>query len=245
MSRICQATPAVSSEVALKTPYPNPIMPITQMERNSSDQRLTTNAMENLYRKLVSEGKFVSQQRYKQLLASVANQKDKSVQQKTLESVGQQETQTMNALQNEFCYTYVRYKYALEDLFETLTRTSSGSSLTDAQRRTIEQKITVAKDLNMKLNDIIQFTNFLSNKRVSEMRDQNSTINTLNASLKDIYGRLQEQNAILKQETSLTDLRQRMVQFTEEKNQSAANLLSLYGFLNLVALGLLFYIARS
>jgi hypothetical protein len=242
---VCKTTPAITSEIALKTPYPNPIMPITQMERNGSDQRLTTAAMENLYNRMVTEGKLVSQQRYKQLLTMVATQQDKVVQQRTLESVGAQETKTMNALQDEFCYTYVRYKYSLEDLFETLTRTSSGSSITDAQRRTIEQKIQVAKDLNMKLNDIIQFTNFLSTKRAEEMRDQNSTINILNSSLQDIYGRLAQQNQILRQESSITDLRQRMVEFTQEKNQSAVNLLSLYGFLNLVAIGLLFYIARS
>jgi hypothetical protein len=242
---VCKATPAITSETALRTPYPNPIMPVTQLERNSNDQRLTSAAMENLYNRMVSEGKLVSQQRYKQLLNMVATQKDKIVQQRTLESVGAQETKTMNALQDEFCYTYVRYKFALEDLFETLTRTSSGSSLTDAQRRTIEQKIQLTKDFNMNLNDIIQFTNFLSNKRAAEMRDQNSTINVLNSSLQDIYGRLAQQNAILRQESSITDLRQRMVEFTQEKNQSASNLLSLYGFLNLVALGLLFYIARS
>jgi hypothetical protein len=242
---VCTSTPAVTSQSALKTPYPNAIMPVSQMERNSSDERLTNSAMEILYNNLVSQGKLISQQRYKQLLTQIANQNDKVAQQRTLESVGAQESATMTALQNEFCYFYVRYKFALEDLFETLTRTSSGSSLTDAQRVTIEQKIQTAKDLNQKLNDIIQFTNFISNKRVIEMRDQNTTINTLNNSLKDIYGRLQEQNSILRKESSITDLRQRMVQFTEEKNQSAANLLSLYGFLNLVAVGLLFYIARS
>ena len=242
---VCKTTPAVTSESALKAPFPNAIMPVTQMERNSSDDRLTDAAMENLYNNLVSQGKLISQQRYKQLLTQIATQKDKVAQQRTLESVGAQESATMNALQNEFCYKYVRYKYALEDLFETLTRTSAGSSLTDAQKLTIEQKIQTAKDLNQKLNDIIQFTNFISNKRVVEMRDQNTTINTLNNNLKDIYGRLQEQNSILRKESSISDLRQRMVQFTEEKNQSAANLLSLYGFLNLVAVGLLFYIARS
>ena len=242
---VCTTTPAVTSQSALKAPFPNAIMPTSQMERNSSDDRLTNSAMEILYNSLVSQGKLISQQRYKQLLTQIANQNDKVAQQRTLESVGAQESATMTALQNEFCYFYVRYKFALEDLFETLSRTSAGSSLTDAQKLTIEQKIQTAKDLNQKLNDIIQFTNFISNKRVVEMRDQNTTINTLNTSLKEMYGRLQEQNTILRKESNLTDLRQRMVQFTEEKNQSAANLLSLYGFLNLVAVGLLFYIARS
>jgi hypothetical protein len=49
----------------------------------------------------------------------------------------------------------------------------------------------------------------------------------------------------LNSENSITELRKRMVEYTEEKNRSAMNLLSLYGFLNLVAIGLLFYVARS
>jgi hypothetical protein len=178
-------------------------------------------------------------------MVNVTSQKDKNEQQKILETVGQQESQTMTALQSEFCFYYVRYKFALEDLFETLSRTSAASSLTDAQRRTIETKITNAKNLNIKLNDMIQLTNSIAVKRSSEMRDQNLTINMLNENIKDVYTRLQRQNEILRKEDSITELRKRMVDFTEEKNQSAVNLLSLYGFLNLVALGLLFYVARS
>lgn len=245
MSSVCKTTPAITSEIELNRPYPNPIMPSSGLERNSSDQRLTSATMERLYNTLVRQEKLVSNDRYKELLTAIANQKDKVAQQRTLESVGQQESQTMNDIQNEFCYFFVRYRFSLEDLFDTLTRTSSGSSLTEAQRKTITEKIDRTKMLNTRLNDIIQFTNFLSTKRASEMRDQNRNINLLNTSLKDIYGRLQEQNEILRKETSITDLRQRMVQYTEEKNRSATNLLSLYGFLNLVAIGLLFYIARS
>lgn len=245
MNSVCSATPAITSETEIKKPYTNSILPASQQERSSSDGRLTENAMEGLYLKLVNAGKLVSNDRYKQLLVSVTSQKDKVKQQAILESVGSQEKQTMLAIQAEFCYYYVRYKFALDDLFETLSRTSASSGLTDAERKTIETKISNAKDLNVKLNDLIQFTNYIAKKRASEMRDQNLNINMMNESIKDIYGRLQQQNAILRQEDSITDLRRRMVDFTQEKNQSASNLLSLYGFLNLVALGLLFYVARS
>jgi hypothetical protein len=52
-------------------------------------------------------------------------------------------------------------------------------------------------------------------------------------------------NKVLKQEDAAGILHKRMVEFTQEKNLSANNLLSLYGFLNLVALGLLVYISRT
>jgi hypothetical protein len=220
------------------------VLPSAEPER-TADGRLTQTALDSIYSQLVNQGKLISQQRYKQIMVNVTSQKDKAEQQKILESVGQQESQTMAALQTEFCFYYVRYKFALEDLFETLSRTSAASALTDAQRRTIETKITNTKGLNVKLNDLIQLTNSIATKRASEMRDQNLTINMLNENIKDVYTRLQRQNEILRKEDSITELRRRMVEFTEEKNQSAVNLLSLYGFLNLVALGLLFYVARS
>ena len=244
MSNICKATPVVTSEMELSRVFPNSVLPSGEPER-TAEGRLTQSALDSIYNKLVNQGKLISQQRYKQIMVNVTSQRDKAEQQRLLETVGQQESQTMTALQTEFCFYYVRYKFALEDLFETLSRTSAGSSLTDAQRNTIETKITNAKLLNMKLNDLIQLTNSIAVKRASEMRDQNVTINMLNEGIKDVYSRLQIQNEILRKEDSITDLRKRMVEFTEEKNQSAVNLLSLYGFLNLVAIGLLFYVARS
>lgn len=245
MSSICKTTPAITSESDLLTPYPNSIFPSSQLERKPDDERLTDTALESVYNRLVTQGKLVSNEKYKKILETAATQEDKTKQQQLLETVGTQEKQTMQAIQAEFCYMYVRYKYALEDLFNTLVRTSAGEALTAAQKITIERKIDTSRTINIKLNDIIQFTNFLSQKRVTEMRDQNSVINTMNTNIKDIYGKLQEQNAILRKEDSIADLRKRMVEYTQEKNQSATNLLSLYGFLNLVALGLLFYAARS
>lgn len=245
MSNLCSATPAITSEVELNKAFPNSILPVNQPQRSQSDGRLTNQAMDGIYRKLVSDGKLVSNERYKQILVSVASQKDKVEQKRILESVGEAEKKTMVSIQAEFCFYYVRYKYALDDLFETLSRTSAGSGLTAQQRATITTKITNAKNLNVKLNDVIQFTNYLAKTRSSEMRDQNKEINVMNDNIRDIYGRLVEQNKILRKEDAITDLRRRMVEFGEEKNQSANSLLSLYGFLNLVALGLLFYVARS
>jgi hypothetical protein len=43
----------------------------------------------------------------------------------------------------------------------------------------------------------------------------------------------------------MLELRKDMVIFSEEKNRSARNLLAVYGLLNLTAIGLLIYIARS
>jgi hypothetical protein len=77
------------------------------------------------------------------------------------------------------------------------------------------------------------------------MRQQNTEINAMNTNIASTFQTLQNHARILNSQTNLQDLRKRMVEFTEEKNRSAMNLLSLFGFMNLVAIGLLFYIARS
>jgi hypothetical protein len=59
----------------------------------------------------------------------------------------------------------------------------------------------------------------------------------------DVRG-LQEQKMLLETK-SYTKLRKHAVQVTEEKNRMASNQLALYGFLNLVAIGLLLYISSA
>jgi hypothetical protein len=151
----------------------------------------------------------------------------------------------MNKIQQEYCYNYFRYKYALETLFDKMVSTSKETTLSQDARNDIQSKLNRAKEFNEKLNDMIQITNYIAQTRARETKDQNSEINSLNSSIKGTFDTLQSHAKILNSETSVTDLRKRMVEFTEEKNRSATNLLSLYGFLNLVAIGLLFYIARS
>jgi septation ring formation regulator EzrA len=243
MSSVCKATPAITSLAQISIPFPTSVFPGTPLQRNS-DGRLTEGSLSSLYDSLVSTGNLVSLSQYKKRLQTIT-QADKEAQRATLESLGLTEKRTMDGIQAEFCYTYVRYKFALEDLFDTMSRNSARSALTPAQTTALQAKLDKAKELNTKLNDLIQLVNFIAKQRASEMREQNSDINSLNGEITSVYGQLAKANEILKKEDALTDLRKRMVEFTEEKNRSASNLLSLYGFLNLVALGLLFYIARS
>jgi hypothetical protein len=50
---------------------------------------------------------------------------------------------------------------------------------------------------------------------------------------------------MLKSQDALVQIRKRMVEYTMEKNNSASNLLALYGFLNIVAIGLLIHSYRA
>jgi predicted transcriptional regulator len=162
-----------------------------------------------------------------------------------LETIGVTEKATMAAIQDEFCFNYKRYKFSLQNLFDTIVSTSQGTTLTDDQKTEIQSKLNKAKDFNTKLNDIIQITNFIAKKRATEMEGQNTQINNLNTSISALFKGLNDQNQMLKSQDALVQIRKRMVEYTMEKNNSASNLLALYGFLNIVAIGLLIHSYRA
>ena len=56
---------------------------------------------------------------------------------------------------------------------------------------------------------------------------------------------LLEQRDILERETAAADLHKRMAEYTTEKNRANQNLLTLYAVLNVTALAMIFYIART
>ncbi len=246
----CRTQVVITSDAQLTTPFAGSILPAIGSGRITEGDlkgRLTASKLEDIYNTLVQQGDLISNAAYKEQLARVGDLKrvSNSDSQAILNNLGAKETATMGKIQDEYCFYYFRYKYSLETLFDKLVNTSKMNSLSDADKADIQSKLTRAKNFNEKLNDIIQITNYIAEKRAKEMRDQNVEINTLNASIKSTFDTLQAHSKMLNSETSITDLRKRMVEFTEEKNRSASNLLSLYGFLNLVAIGLLFYIARS
>lgn len=246
----CGQSGIITSDAQLTTAFPNSILPSANAQRFTAGDkkgRLTASALDAKYNELVASGALISNTRYKAELARVAD--TQNVNQATantvLSNLGTTEAATFRKIQEEFCFNYFRYKYSLESLFDTLVNTSKKSSLTQTDRDTIQRQLTRAKEFNEKLNDLIQIINFIAQKRSTEMRDQNTEINQMNTNLQSTFATLQKHNEMLNSQTSVADLRKRMVEFTEEKNRSAVNLLSLYGFLNLVAIGLLFYIARS
>jgi CRISPR/Cas system CMR-associated protein Cmr1 (group 7 of RAMP superfamily) len=80
---------------------------------------------------------------------------------------------------------------------------------------------------------------------VQDASQQSSEVNALNENISAVFGSLKRQSDILNKEHGEAELRQRMVEYTQEKNRSTNSLLQLYGVLNIVAVGLLLYIYRS
>lgn len=247
---ICGTSGIITSDAQLTTPFSGSILPAVGSGRISGGElkgRLTEQKLEEIYNTLVQQGDLISNTAYKQELSRISDMRNTNATQAQaiLNTLGQKETTTMNKIQQEYCYNYFRYRYSLETLFDKLVATSKGSTLSEDERNDIQSKLNRAKQFNERLNDIIQITNYIAQTRAREMRDQNTEINSLNSTIQSTFDTLQAHSKMLSSETSITDLRKRMVEYTEEKNRSATNLLSLYGFLNLVAIGLLFYIARS
>lgn len=251
MSGICSTTGRITSDSQLLTTFSGSILPTVgsdgRVASGDLKGRLSAIKLESIYNTLVQQGDLVSNTQYQQQLRDVGDTRNtnNASAQAILNNLGTKESASMGKIQAEYCFYYVRYRYALETLFDKLVSTSKQSTLAASDKSDIQSKLDRAKQFNEKLNDIIQITNYIAQKRASEMRSQNTDINSANANIKNTFDTLQQHAKILNSENSVSDLRKRMVEFTEEKNRSALNLLSLYGFLNLVAIGLLVYVARS
>jgi len=210
-----------------------------------SNGLLSDSALTAIYNNLASSGRLVSLEVYNKNLDNDITKGTRENSQVMLNGLGQKEDLLMVDMKTEFCYYYTRYKYSLNKLFDSIVSTSTGSTLTDAQKNDIQDKLDKAKNFNQKLNDLVQINNFIAKKRAEEMGTQNQNINALNTEITTTFNKLQSNNALLKREDAVAELRKRMTEFSQEKNLSANNLLALYGFLNLVSLGLLFYIYRK
>lgn len=240
---VCATTLKVTTDQELEQNFPNSVLPAAGVSRDNSG-RLVDNSLQNIYNTLVSGGRLISNDQYKAALRLVESG-TRTVVSTTLENLHNTENATMQSIKDEFCFNYVRYSYALDRLFQLLTTTATAGALTSQQQRDLQSRLNTALKYNNSLNDLIQITNYIAQRRAIEMRTQNAEINSMNQSIESSFSTLAEHNRILKEKDALANLRKRMVEFSQEKNLSASNLLSLYGFLNLVALGLLFYIYRT
>jgi len=149
-------------------------------------------------------------------------------------------------LLTEYCYYEARYKHALRTLISKLATQYSTSGTQNTQVTTeVNTYLTICETLNMRLNDLVLLSNAVARNRLETSRNKTSEANQINDELQTRAASLQEQARILKDKSSTADLYKRMVEYTEEKNRANRNLLSLYSFLNIVALGMLIYVYRA
>jgi hypothetical protein len=146
-------------------------------------------------------------------------------------------------VRDEFCYYNARYKFALKKLITKLT--DSYNQPTSDNATVITGLLESTKNLNRKLNDMIQITNMLTYMRLDQAQSYNEVITQLNDELGKRSDLLKQQSKMLNSQQATIMLNKEMIKYTEEKSSSVNNLLQMYSFLNIFAVGLLIYIYRS
>jgi len=147
----------------------------------------------------------------------------------------------------EYCYYNQRYAWAINQLFGSLVGPKGQAFLTvtSAQQATINKYLQASVQLNQTLNDITKIVKGVAKSRVNDVKGLGDSINKLNAQLDRTEQGLAKQKEILTKGKDTTVLYKEMEKYSKEKNKYTGNVLMLYSFLNITALGLLFYVYRS
>jgi len=157
-----------------------------------------------------------------------------------LNSYVSKDRKLQDKIKAEYCFYESRYFAALDNFLQGIADSSLKGAPTD-----VNTKLNICKELNNKLNLLTQIVNGISKYRYANNSKFQTNINSINDNLRRRQKSLKEQSDILNKETASAELYKRMVGYTIEKNNANQNLLTLYGVLNIVALGIIVYIARN
>lgn len=148
------------------------------------------------------------------------------------------------SINNEYCFYYKRYIYVLEKVL-SLAATTGVNVAAGSTYDTFKQN---AIRINTQLNQILQIIQGVIKSRSDSLKSYYGTstgVNALNTELDTARNNLIEHMGKLQDNDMENNVKSAMVDYTIEKNSSSRNLLAIYGFMNIVAVGLLFYIYRS
>jgi hypothetical protein len=139
------------------------------------------------------------------------------------------------SMRAEYCWYYNRYLWALTQI---LTKASQSGQVVDP---ILKVNTTI---LNSKLNGILLVMKATINSRMNQLNEYYSgdDVNSQNQELTRARQNLASDSKILQNNDLQSDVQSAMIQYSIEKNSSSRNLLAIYGFMNIVAVGLLFYL---
>ena len=145
-------------------------------------------------------------------------------------------------IDTEYCYYYVRYRKSL-----SLLLTAAVDPKTDLTGSSYIALKTNTENINRKLNQIIQVLQSLVNNRLSTLNTYYGSggVNLINDELNTVRTKLQQDAENLTNSQLETNVKTAMMDYTIEKNNASRNMLAVYGFLNIVAVGMLYYMYRS
>jgi hypothetical protein len=142
-------------------------------------------------------------------------------------------------IQAEYCFYYTRYQWALTSVLNNAT--SSGSVVSDELKSNTQI-------LNNKLNTILLVMKAIVNSRMNTLNTYYSgrdSVNSLNDNLDSIRQQLVAHSQQLQSNELESDIQSAMIDYSIEKNSSSRNMLAIYGFMNIVAAGLLYYLYKN
>lgn len=151
------------------------------------------------------------------------------------------------ALKTEFCYYTARYRYAVGQFLQyaTAAPAQDSSSAASSNNPTADDWLKTLRLLARRMTDIVIVMIFLTQLRMTQYGDSSPEVAKRNADLIMRLNALKDQKASLDKPSAEVDVSERMMAFTKEKARANRNLIALYSFLNLVALGMLFYVYRA
>lgn len=203
-----------------------PSSPPSASDRDSSTGIIKQEVIANIVKSLKSQG----------IIPALAVTDD-------YESFVLRQDELLKNINAEYVFYESRYKTALNNLFNTI-REGYLNNTADIQY-VIQSKLAISQNLNKKLNDLTQIINGVTEDMLASTSDLEGKIKAFDKQNKEHQIKLQEQNKIITSSQATTELNKQMVKYTEQKAKYSNNLLGLYSFLNVVALGLLVYVYKS
>jgi hypothetical protein len=143
----------------------------------------------------------------------------------------------------EYCFYDSRYKFCLEKLFSAVRQGYQNNS-SEAQAL-VQKYLDLTQRFNQRMNDLTQIMNAITEDGLRASNNISQDIKDFNEKIQQQKNKLIEQRDLISSSQATTTIRKQMVKYTEEKARRSDNLLKTYGFLNIVALGLLVYIYRA
>jgi hypothetical protein len=206
-------------------------LPSSDVKRDS-DGDMTEESLSTLVGQLETAGK---------LPKSLTEEQKKDAQ--TVYAFLSADEKALAAIKAEFCYYNARYRYSVKQFLEYATSTASASAGPNAP--TADDWLNALRTLSRRMIDLLDFMIFIGRRREKEYSDTSPEVAKRNADLIMRLNALKDQKAGLDKPTAEVDVSERMIAYTKEKARANRNLIALYSFLNLVAVGMLFYVYRA
>jgi hypothetical protein len=143
------------------------------------------------------------------------------------------------ALQDEYCYYFNRYQYALRRFFSLAT------SRNTADNPDAERMLSFSRVLNIRVNSVLEVMNYLTQQRIPRVNQNKNDIDKGNKSINERLSRMGSAWRKLQEDDLAVKTQREMIRYTTEKNIYSTNQLNLWITMNIIGLTAIFYVYRS